>query len=76
VGTAQLDDDPTSASILLEPSESISIALDTIALNALACSGKPLTTAVPTSEKERDGSKRNGPDRTRLRRRSIWPKWR
>ncbi len=30
--------------------------------------------AVPTSEEERDGTKRNGPDRDRLRRTSIRPK--
>ena len=74
VGTGLLDDDPTSISILLEPSESVSFPLDTIALNALACSGKPLTTAVPTSETERDGTKRNEPDRNRLKRKSIRPK--
>ena len=74
VGTAQLTGDPTPASILLKSSESVSFPLDTVALNVLVGSGKPLTTAVPTSEKERDGTKRNGPDRDRPRRTSIWPK--
>jgi hypothetical protein len=74
VGTAHLDEDPTSDSILLKSSESVSFPVDTIALNVLVGSGKPLTTAVPTSEKERDGIKRNGPDRDRPRRTSIWPK--
>ncbi|MFK4834184.1 hypothetical protein ACI3KY_00470 [Microbacterium sp. ZW T2_14] len=41
VGTAILDDDPMSVSILLEPSQSVSFPLDTIALNGLACSENP-----------------------------------
>jgi hypothetical protein len=74
VGTADLDDNPTSLPILLRLSESVSFPLNTIALNGLVCSGKPLTTAMPTSDTERDGSKRNGPDRGCPRRTSIWPK--
>ncbi len=74
VGTAHLDDSPTSFPTVLERSESVSFPLHTIALNGLASSGKPLTTAAPTSETERDGTTWNGPDRDRPRRTSIWPK--
>jgi hypothetical protein len=70
VGTAHLDD-PTSLPILLKLSESVSFPLDTIALNGLVCVRKPLTTPVPTSETERNGSKRNEPDRNLLKRKSI-----
>jgi hypothetical protein len=74
VGTASPGDSLTSFSILFELAQSVWSTLHAIGLSARASSGKPLTTAVPTSEKERDGTKRNGPDRDRPRRTSIWPK--
>ena len=50
VGTGLLNDDSTSIPILLDPTESVSFHLNSIAPTALASSGRPLTTAVRTSE--------------------------
>ena len=55
-------------SILIKPSESVSFVLDRARSTAqprTPASGKSLIRPCPQSEKERDGTKRNEPDRNR-----------